>query len=61
MYRYCSHTSVRMSKEDVTTSGSDNLKSNFSEKADEFLAFQARQAGHTEICWIPTSSSEGVA
>ncbi len=61
MHRYRSHPSVLVFEEDVTTSSPNNFKSNFFEKTYEFLALQARKASHTEICWIPTSSSDGVA
>ena len=50
-----------MFEEDVTTSGSYNLKPNSFEKTHEFLALQARKTSHTEICWIPTSSRDGAA
>jgi hypothetical protein len=41
----------------VAASDSHNLESTFFKKAHQFLSLQTGKAGHTEICWMPTSSS----
>jgi hypothetical protein len=44
------NSSVGMAKEEVTTATADDFKTQLFKNADEFLAFEARKAGHTEIC-----------
>lgn len=48
---------VGVTKEKMTTTASDYLEAKLFQDSNEFLASEARKTGHTEICWIPTSSN----
>jgi hypothetical protein len=48
---------VGVTKEKMTTTASDYLEAKHFQDSNEFLASEARKTGHTEICWIPTSSN----
>jgi hypothetical protein len=55
----CCYSPIPVPEEKVATSRSYDVKTLFLEEAHKFLAFEARKASHTEICWIPTNSSDG--
>ena len=61
MYWNSRHPSIRVSQEDVTTPSPRNYKTGLFEETYQFLTLQTGKATHTEICWIPTSSSDGAA
>jgi hypothetical protein len=61
MYRHCGYPTISMSQKYVASSRPHDLKSKLFEKTQEFFALQSGQASHTDICWIPTSSSAGLA
>lgn len=50
---------VGMTKQEVTPTASYNFETEPLKDSNEFLTLQARKAGHTEICWMPTNSSCG--
>jgi hypothetical protein len=52
-----SDPSVLMPEKNVAATRSNHLKTDSSESLYDLLALQPGKAGHTEICWIPTSSS----
>jgi hypothetical protein len=50
-------SSVLMPEKNVAATGSNDLKTDSAENSYDFLAFQPGKPSHTEICWMPTSSS----
>src|SRR6185437_3196073 len=56
MYRHCCPSSIRMLQENVAAASASNFKVQLFENADDLFAFKPWKAGHTEICWTPTSS-----
>jgi hypothetical protein len=53
----CGDAPVGMAKEEMAAATPNYFEAKFSQDSNEFLAFEARKARHSEICWIPTSSS----
>jgi hypothetical protein len=51
------NSSVLMPEKNMAASGSNDLETDSSEDSHNFLALQPGNASHTEICWMPTSSS----
>lgn len=60
MHWYRRYSSISMPKTQVASPRPHNLKSDLFEETHQFLAPQAGKAAHTDICWIPTSSSDGL-
>ena len=60
MHWHGRYSPVRMPQKDVAASGSYHLKPGFFKQTHQFLSLQPGKAAHTEICWIPTSSSGGL-
>jgi hypothetical protein len=58
VHRNSSHPAIWMSQKYVTAAGSNYLKPDSSQSAHSFLSSEPRETSHTEICWMPTSSSE---
>ena len=54
---YRGDSSVLMPEKNVAATRSNDLKTDSSESLYDLLALQPGKASHTEICWIPTSSS----
>jgi hypothetical protein len=61
MHRHCGDSPVLMPEKNVTTTRANNLESNSSQDSNELLALQPGKASHTDICWMPTSSSESTS
>ena len=55
-----SYPPIGMPQKQVATPCSHDLKAEFFEETHQFLALQVGKASHTEICWIPTSSRDGL-
>lgn len=51
------HPAVGVSEENVAAAGSNHLNTDSSKSAHRFLASEPRETSHTEICWMPASSS----
>ena len=58
---YCSYPSVCVLEKNVAAPGSHNREAGFFKQADHLLSLQSGKAAHIEICWMPTSSPEGLA
>lgn len=57
MNRNGGDSSILMPQKNVAAAGSNDLETDLSEDSYDFLALQPRKTSHTEICWMPTSSS----
>jgi hypothetical protein len=59
MYGNCRHPAVGVLEEDVTAASADRHKTEPLQDPNNLPAPGTGKACHTEICWIPTSSSAG--
>src|SRR5258706_11025787 len=51
-------SAIRMLEEYMTAPSTFDCESGAFKRPNKFFALDAGQAGHTEICWIPTNSRE---
>ena len=59
MHWHCSHSSIRMSQKEMNCPVFVPPQIQSSLEDVRVPCLQGRNAGHKEICWIPTSSSDG--